>query len=164
MALTRGTGTYIAMAFMPMLSPLSLTDFGGIGVLTPTVVAGASALVHLTMAGADIPVIGVVATAAGMAAAGVAAGAATGDIIITADTIPVGVAVVPIVDIGLVTAIIMIDVQWVALPAVEIITIQPHVVRYITVEQEREEAVGVIPITSLLVEVAPTVVPVLRAE
>lgn len=160
MALTRGTGTYIAMAFMPMLSPLSLTDFGGIGVLTPTVVAGASALVHLTMAGADIPVIGVVATAAGMAAAG----AATGDIIITADTIPVGVAVVPIVDIGLVTAIIMIDVQWVALPAVEIITIQPHVVRYITVEQEREEAVGVIPITSLLVEVAPTVVPVLRAE
>lgn len=157
MGLTRGIGTYIVMASMPMLSLLSLTDFGGIGVLTPTVVAGASALVHLTMAGADIPVIGVAVT-------GEAAGAVTGDIIITADTIPVGVAVVPIVDIGLVTAIIMIDVQWVALPAVEIITIQPHVVRYITMEQEREEAVGVIPITSLHVEVAPTVVLGLRAE
>lgn len=161
MALTHGTGTYIAMAFMPMLSLPSPIGFGGTGALTPLVEAGAGVRLTTAMAGVDIPVIGAVVT-------GVAAGAVTGDItimeVIIPDTIPDGVAVAPIVDIGLATAIIMIDVRWVALSAVEIITIQPHVVRYITVEQEREEAVGVIPITSLHVEVAPTVVLGLRAE
>lgn len=94
MVATRGIGTCTAMGYMHTLSLLSAIAFGGIGASTLTVLAGASALVLLIMPAA----IG----AAGMAATGVAAGVAIGDIT-TTDIIPDGVAAVTI-QVGVVEA------------------------------------------------------------
>lgn len=82
---------YIPMDFMLMRSLHFPIAFGGIGVLTPSVEAGASALVRLTTVGAEdtIPVIGAEASVVGM----VAAGEAAGDIITTEVIIRAGVAV-----------------------------------------------------------------------
>lgn len=95
MAATRGTGTCTPMGYMHTLSLLSAIAFGGIGASTLTVLAGASALALLIMPAA----IG----AAGMAATGVAAGVAIGDITTTTDIIPDGAAAVTI-PVGVVEA------------------------------------------------------------
>lgn len=112
MALTHGTGTYIAMAFMLMLSLPSPIGFGGTGALTPLVEAGAGVRLTTAMAGVDIPVIGAVVT-------GVAAGAVTGDItimeVIIPDTIPDGVAVaiglVILIQIALTVEVVIMEIR-----------------------------------------------------
>ena len=105
-----GTGTYILMECMLMLSLLSLTVCGGIGVITPT-----DGVATLIMAGVDTHLITV--TVAGPMAGAVSTVAGVGDgdiitiiIILAVAGIPVAVDTGEVV-IGIAVAYIRIDVM-----------------------------------------------------